>query len=187
MQRSMWSEACATLCDADGRIVDVSRHDEDYQTHQTIGYMHTDVKMAETSITTTAPYIPDGVTLAVVCRCGVAVAQGDVHDCVHTPAQVSTYRHGDPRFYDLLGEIAELHSSKSHDYTPAGDPLANFRRAERFGVPAWKGALVRLGDKWGRLEQLATGKDAKNESLRDTLVDMAVYSLLCVLLLEDAK
>lgn len=105
----------------------------------------------------------------------------------HVDADVPSYRHGDPRFYDLLNEIASLHSSKSHDYTPDGDPLANFHRSERFGVPAWKGALVRIGDKLGRLEQLASGKDPKNESLRDTLVDTAVYALLCVLLLEDAK
>jgi hypothetical protein len=100
---------------------------------------------------------------------------------------VPTYRHGDPRFYTLLNEIAALHSRKSYDYTPAGDPLANFHRAERFGVPAWKGALVRIGDKLGRLEQLASGKEPANESMRDTLVDTAVYALLTVLLLEDAK
>lgn len=99
---------------------------------------------------------------------------------------VPTYRHGDPRFYDLLNEIASLHSKKSHDYTPAGNPLANFHRAERFGVPAWKGALVRLGDKIGRLEQLASGKDPANESMRDTLLDISVYALLALLLVEDA-
>jgi hypothetical protein len=96
-------------------------------------------------------------------------------------------RHGDPRFYDLLEEIAELHSRKSHDYTPAGDPLANFKRSERFGVPAWKSALVRMGDKWARIEQLSVGKAAQNESLRDSLVDNAVYSLLAVLLVEDGE
>ena len=94
-------------------------------------------------------------------------------------------RHGDPRFYTLLDEIADLHSRKSYDYTPASDPLANFRRSENIGIPAWKGTLVRMGDKWGRIEQLASGKEPKNESLRDTLVDIAVYALLNVLLLED--
>jgi hypothetical protein len=96
-------------------------------------------------------------------------------------------RHGDPRFYALLAEIAELHSSKSHDYTPAEDPLANFHRSERIGVPAWKGALVRMGDKWGRIEQLANGKSPKNESLRDSLRDLAVYALLDIILLEEAE
>lgn len=95
-------------------------------------------------------------------------------------------RHGDPRFYQLLEEIADLHSRKSHDYTPADDPLANFKRSERIGIPAWKGTLVRMGDKWGRIEQLASGKEPKNESLRDTLIDMAVYSLLNVILLDES-
>lgn len=95
-------------------------------------------------------------------------------------------RHGDARFYKLLDEIAALHSSKSHDYTPADDPLANFHRSERLGIPAWKGTLVRMGDKWGRIEQLAAGKTPKNESLRDTLIDLAVYALLDVVLLDEA-
>jgi len=97
-----------------------------------------------------------------------------------------TERLGDPRFYALLDEISALHSRKSHDYAPHDDPLANFHRSERFGIPAWKGTLVRMGDKWSRLEQLASGKDPKNESLRDTLIDLAVYALIDVLLLEDA-
>ena len=61
--------------------------------------------------------------------------------------------HGDPRFYKLLEEIAELHSRKNHDYTPSGDPLANFRMCEKFGIPAWKGVLTRMSDKWSRLQQ----------------------------------
>ena len=95
-------------------------------------------------------------------------------------------RHGDPRFYALLEEIAELHSRKNHDYAEAEKPLSNFTRARTFGVEPWKGVLVRMSDKWSRIEQLASGKTPKNESLRDSLIDLAVYALLCVLLREDA-
>lgn len=94
-------------------------------------------------------------------------------------------RHGDPRFYALLEEIADLHSRKNHDYAKTTEPLSNFRKCEAFGVPAFKGVLVRLSDKWSRIEQLAGGKTAKNESLRDSLIDSAVYALLATLLLED--
>lgn len=94
-------------------------------------------------------------------------------------------RHGDPRFYALLEEIAELHSRKNHDYAPSSEPLANFRMAEKLGVPGWKGVLVRMSDKWSRIQQLASGKTAKNESLRDSLIDNAVYSLICVILLDE--
>jgi hypothetical protein len=88
-------------------------------------------------------------------------------------------------FDKLLGEIKELHDKKNHDYAKDGDPLSNFRRAEAFGVPHWKGILVRLSDKWSRIEQLASGKVAKNESLRDSLMDNAIYSLLAILLLDE--
>jgi hypothetical protein len=94
-------------------------------------------------------------------------------------------RHGDPRFYALLEEIAELHSRKNHDYSKANEPLSNFRKCEAFGVSAFRGVLVRMSDKWSRIEQLTSGKEAKNESLRDSLIDNAVYSLLAVLLRED--
>ncbi len=94
-------------------------------------------------------------------------------------------RHGDPRFYALLDELAALHSRKSHDYAPKDQPFANFTRARMLGVEPWRGVLVRMGDKFSRLEQLASGKDALNESMRDSLVDLAVYALICVLLRED--
>ena len=95
-------------------------------------------------------------------------------------------RHGDPRFYALLDEIAELHSRKNHDYARDGEPFSNFNRARSFGVEPWRGVLVRMSDKWSRIEELSNGKTPKNESLRDSLVDNAVYSLICVLLLDEA-
>ena len=97
------------------------------------------------------------------------------------------HRHGDPRFYALLEEIAALHSKKNHDYAKDGEPLSNFHRSASFGIEPWKGILVRMSDKWSRIEELSKGKEPQNESLRDSLIDNAVYSLLCILLLEDAK
>lgn len=97
--------------------------------------------------------------------------------------------HGHPRFYELLQEIAELHSRKNADYAQDKDPLSNLRRCERIGIPAWKGVLVRLEDKWDRTEKVANkGTPAvTTESLKDTLMDTAVYSLLCIVLLEEAS
>lgn len=90
-----------------------------------------------------------------------------------------------PRFHALLQEIADLHDRKSHDYAQNADPLSNFRKAEAFGIPAWKGVLVRMSDKFSRIEELSNGKEAKNESLRDSLIDLAVYALIDVILLEE--
>ncbi len=92
-----------------------------------------------------------------------------------------------PKFMALIDEIVALHESKNSDYASDADPLSNLRRSEAFGVPAWQGALVRMTDKWSRIEQLASGKVPKHESLRDSLIDNAVYSLLTVLLLEEAQ
>lgn len=93
---------------------------------------------------------------------------------------------GHPRFYELLLEIAELHAKKNHDYAQDSDPLSNLRECERFGIPAWKGSLVRITDKISRLTQLASGKQAQitSESLLDTLQDLSVYALLTIILLE---
>lgn len=88
-------------------------------------------------------------------------------------------------FNKLIDEIKNLHDAKSHDYATSHDPLANLRRCASFGVDPVRGVLVRMSDKWGRLEQLAGGKTPKNESMRDTLIDNAVYSLLAVVLLDE--
>ena len=92
-----------------------------------------------------------------------------------------------PKFDALLDELRLLHDSKNHDYTNEKDPLSNLRRSEALGVPAWKGTLVRLTDKWSRIEQLASGKTPKHESLRDSLIDNAAYSLLAIILLDEVK
>lgn len=88
-------------------------------------------------------------------------------------------------FYDLCDAMKEMHRRKSSDYgCPTGtDPLANIRNGARFvGIPAWKGAMVRLSDKMTRLAAYnATGR-LENESLEDNLIDLASYSLLALLL-----
>jgi hypothetical protein len=65
--------------------------------------------------------------------------------------------------------------------------LSNLRMCEAFGVSTFNGILVRMSDKWSRLIQLAGGKTPKNESLRDSLIDNAVYSLLAITVLDEAR
>ncbi len=93
---------------------------------------------------------------------------------------------GHPRFYDLLVQIAELHAKKNHDYAEDTDPLSNLKQAEKFGIPPYKGVFIRLSDKWSRIEELSK-KPALivTESLQDTLMDNAVYSLLAIILMEE--
>ncbi len=95
-----------------------------------------------------------------------------------------TDRYGDPRFYALLEELAAMHSAKSHDYAKGAEPLSNFHKSQAFGVEPWRGCLIRMSDKFSRLEQLSAGKVPQNESMRDSLIDLAAYALICVLLRE---
>jgi hypothetical protein len=92
-----------------------------------------------------------------------------------------------PAFNQLIEEIKALHESKNHDYASDVDPLSNFRRAEKLGVTPLQGILVRMSDKWSRIEQLVSGKTPKNESLRDTLMDNAIYSLLGIIILDESN
>ena len=90
---------------------------------------------------------------------------------------------GHPKFYKLLSEMKTLYDKKNADYSGDQDPLANLRE---FG---WKGGVVRLSDKYFRLKNFAkSGKlKVKDESIRDTLLDMANYALLTIILYEEEK
>ena len=89
--------------------------------------------------------------------------------------------YGHKMFYELLDEIAEIHSNKSHDYGGKGNPLSNL---EIFG---WRGVIVRLGDKFCRLKNFYNQGEfkVKDENIIDTLLDLSIYSLLCIILLEE--
>jgi hypothetical protein len=94
------------------------------------------------------------------------------------------------QFFDLCDSLKAMHRRKSRDYgCPSGeDPLANIRNGAAFvGIPAWKGAMVRLSDKVTRLAAYnATGR-LENESLEDNLVDLASYALLALLLHREER
>jgi hypothetical protein len=86
------------------------------------------------------------------------------------------------RFYELLDNMRETHDAKRHDY-------ANFRTCEMAGIPAWKGCCVRLGDKFSRIMGFAKKETlkVKDESIKDTLIDMANYALIALILYEESK
>ena len=62
---------------------------------------------------------------------------------------------GDPRLHALLAEIGELHDRKQQDYGRTGDPFANVRASEDFGVVAWVGTMIRANDKMRRVQSMA--------------------------------
>ena len=97
--------------------------------------------------------------------------------------------YGDPRYYQLLQKMKETYSIKNHDYASNKDPMSNFKECEEIGVDAFRGVLVRMSDKWSRIRQL-TSKGTnlvKDESIEDTLKDLAVYALIAILLHRDRR
>lgn len=97
-------------------------------------------------------------------------------------------KHGHPDFYKLLDEIAKLHSNKNHDYS-GEDALSNLRLCEEINIPAYLGVYVRMSDKWSRITEFFKKRKlkVKDESVIDTLKDLAVYSLLCIILYKENK
>lgn len=97
--------------------------------------------------------------------------------------------YGHPRFYEILLDMARLHSRKNHDYAGTEHPLSNFNLTLKMGLSPWKGVVVRLGDKWSRLAAFARS-DAlavKDEPIVDTFTDNAVYSILGRILYEELR
>ena len=81
----------------------------------------------------------------------------------------------------LCEQITDTHKRKSHDY---GDSFGQMW--ERFGITS---AVIRLSDKMNRVYTLTSGKSAevKDESLRDTLLDLASYAIMTVVEMDKEK
>lgn len=94
---------------------------------------------------------------------------------------------GDPRYLALLDELRVLHLKKTADYGTDEDPLANLRAAERFGIPAWVGAVIRCNDKMIRVQSFVRNGRLENESIEDSLMDGAAYYLLALVLYRESR
>ena len=92
------------------------------------------------------------------------------------------------RFLELLDEMQQLHASKSRDYGSEEDPLANIRHgAELVDIEPWRGCMVRIADKVQRLRTYCRTGRLVHEGVRDTLMDLAAYSLLAIVLHEETQ
>nr|DAM60466.1 MAG TPA: Nucleotide modification associated domain 1 [Caudoviricetes sp.] len=97
------------------------------------------------------------------------------------------YSHGKTKgiesdtFESVLNEMRDLHAKKNKDY---GD--AFHKSFEEFGVTA---GVVRLNDKMERVKSLVkNGKaEVKDESLMDTLKDMASYAVMLYVELKNKE
>lgn len=81
---------------------------------------------------------------------------------------------------EICTEINELYANKNHDY---GDSFHQTFVEEGMAM-----ARIRLGDKFNRFKTLSRGNEQKvnDESIRDTLIDLANYAIMTVLEMEVA-
>ena len=92
------------------------------------------------------------------------------------------------KFNQLLDEIKKIHADKNYDYATNDDSLSNLKLCKTLiGIPSWIGCVVRMLDKVSRVAEFARKGElkVKSENIRDTLIDLAVYSLLAVILMEE--
>lgn len=84
------------------------------------------------------------------------------------------------RHQQIAEELSELYERKNRDY---GDSFHISFLEEGMAM-----ARIRLGDKLNRFKTLTRNPDARavrNESIRDTLIDLANYAIMTIMELED--
>lgn len=84
------------------------------------------------------------------------------------------------RHSEICREINELYAKKNHDY---GDSFHQTFVEEGFAM-----SRIRLSDKLNRFKTLSRGEkqEISDESIRDTLIDLANYAIMTVLEMEVA-
>ena len=84
------------------------------------------------------------------------------------------------QFKDIAKGMIETYVRKNHDYGNSFD-----KSLDKFGIVA---SIVRMGDKMNRIESL-TNKEAKvnDESVKDTLLDLANYAIMTVMWLDKTR
>ncbi len=84
-------------------------------------------------------------------------------------------------FDAVLKRMAKIHQAKNADYGNSFE-----LSAQLLGRPVVEGLLHRMSDKLARCCRLAQGQTAavKGETLADTLLDLANYSVLAILALD---
>ena len=80
-------------------------------------------------------------------------------------------------FERITSEMRELYMQKNHDY---GNSFG--RSFQKYGLIS---AITRMSDKWERIDSLTQKQaEVKDESIRDTLIDLANYCVMTVMELD---
>ncbi len=91
--------------------------------------------------------------------------------------------------YDDSTKMIQIYESKDADYSSDGKPMGNLRTSEMFGIPAYKGVLMRMGDKCQRVQSFIKQGilQVKEETVSDTLLDLANYAILGCILRDECS
>jgi hypothetical protein len=85
----------------------------------------------------------------------------------------------------LFARANKIVQPKRAGYSPGTDPFKNFRASTAVDVEDWRGALVRLGDKWGRMANLTAGSNADaildaDDGLIGNAADLLNYTVIAL-------
>lgn len=107
------------------------------------------------------------------------------------------FKHGHPRFYEIMFELMGLHDRKNRDYASKEHPLQNFERVGDWGekynlitqnYEATKtSVLYMLKQLDAALKLLGRNEVGEVEGVVKRLRDVAVYSVLTMILYEEGK
>lgn len=87
-------------------------------------------------------------------------------------------------------KMHDIMKQKNHDYSGSIDPFINFKSVEALGICSTEqGFMTRMMDKVCRITNFMQSGElhVKDESVEDTLMDLANYSLLLMLYIKMNK
>ena len=99
----------------------------------------------------------------------------------YSPLQIDEYSETQQQLSDLTIKLAKILIAKNKDYGNSFDKLF-----DEYGEPV---IAIRIGDKYSRLKSLIKNekREVSDESLVDTLMDLAGYAILSIRKLEENK
>lgn len=107
------------------------------------------------------------------------------------------YPYGHYRFYEIMEELKQLHSNKNRDYASKEHPLSNFNRVAELAKtyelvtpgnePAKVAVIYMLKQVDAALKLLGKNQRGLVEGIEERLKDIAVYSVLLIILLEESE
>ncbi len=103
--------------------------------------------------------------------------------------ETSTYTPYEQKYMEVIEILKKTFLQKNHDY--GSSVRKNYNKFEAYGKnEGLKYVFGRIAEKYDRLENLIYGKDNNqviDESIEDSLLDMANYAILAAVSIQEHK